>query len=576
MIHKWTNIRTVATVCLSILAVCMLQACRNDITPPDSADTPAAVEASSMRMNFRIGLLTGVAGAEPSGEAYESFIDVDARNYRIYFFDTSDKFIAEFNPLYVDSADEEGYRDYTLTGRIAPVMGQYKDFKVMVLANWPSYPESLQTGVTTVADVCEDVRGMFRRADIASAEGGYIPFFGIRSFAGVEHSSVRGDIELAQPVTLIRAVAKIVVELNTDKTDGKTELTEVTLTGYNEGGYCAPDDVKSHADYGEPICWKRAGMQPVHLYGSANEAAAATRTIPFREAARDDSGRVTRWELYVPEYINLEADGTPAPDDRRARIYVGFTGPASGSQYIDFKFHSDPVWPGTDMKKGDHFNIKRNYLYTFSLYKSKDRLDVVTDVAPYVDVELRPGFGLVRDEDTGMLIIGKYAPDIYYYDDDMLRYYDAEGREMAHRVCRDAEGRYMVRDFRSNRFRYCYDDAARRYYADAECTVLLESPEQLEFPINSEGQLIIRTNDFGEAIYFWNTARGECLDENGSVVPLPCFAFQRWPDDERYIVIDYTDQGRYRLLYAPDTDRYYRIPDDGGDLEEMQAFPPKN
>lgn len=576
MIHKWTNIPAVAAVCLSILACCVLQACGRDTTLPDTPDDPAAIEALSMRMNFRIGRLAGVTGVESAEETSENFIDVENRNYRIYFFDTSDKFITEFNPLYVEAVDETASRDYTLTGRINPEMRKYHDFKVMLLANWPAYPDNPQPGVTTVADICDDVRGVFKRSDIAPADGGYIPFYGIRTFTGVKYSTVSGDIELSQPITLIRAVAKIVVELNTDKIDGNTKLTEVLLTGCNEGGYCAPDDVKSHDDYGEPICWTRAGMQPVHLYGASNEAASATRKVAFREAKRDDNGRVTRWELYVPEYLNITDDGSPESDDRRARISVRFTGAVSAQQYIDFKFYSDPGWSDSDMKKGDHFNIKRNYLYTFSLYKSKDRLEVVSDVAPYKDVELRPGFGLIRDEDTGMIIINKYAPDIYYYDDDMLRYYDSEGHELAHRVDRNADGVYIVRDFRANRFRYCYDDAKRKYYADAACTVPIVSPEQLEFPVNSKGQLIIRTNDFGEAIYFWDPVRGECLDENGSVVPLPCFAFQRWPENENYIVIDYTDVGRYRILYNPASNRYYKIPEDGYGLEEIQAFPPKN
>ncbi len=39
------------------------------------------------------------------------------------------------------------------------------------------------------------------------------------------------------------------------------------------------------------------------------------------------------------------------------------------------------------------------------------------DVMPYASVELKPDYGMSRDKATGWIVIRKYAPEVYYYDD---------------------------------------------------------------------------------------------------------------------------------------------------------------
>ncbi|MDE5958048.1 MAG: hypothetical protein K2G78_07075 [Muribaculaceae bacterium] len=567
-----------AALILSISGSVALQSCGEERGMPDNPDNPDynPPESPVMRISMRVPDFRSSSLAYEAGSGYENYVDVENGDYRIYIFDSSDRLITEFRPLYVEAAGEPGYRDYTLTGHMLAELSGYTEFKIVVLANWGSYIDTYTNGVTTISDICNDTRSVFSRSSLSESQatsGGYIPFYGVRRYSSVKYSPVTGDLNLTEPVTLIRGVAKIVLEFNADESDD-TEISGVELIGYNERGYCAPEGVASQDDYRETDSWKQVVMQAIHLPEGENESASQGRRLRFRQIAPAEGDDKKRWELYVPEFRNIETDGSAYPEEKRARIHFKFSGRTSGSQYVDFQFYSDPG-AMSDMKKGDYFNIKRNYCYHFSIYRSGDRMNAEVDVIPYIGIDLDAEFGLERDEESGMLIVNKYAPDIYYYDDERLRYYDSDGNEMAHRVRRDSEGIYHVYDLRTRRFRYAYDSAAGAYYVDEAHTVPLTSPEQLTFPQTPTGLLIIRTNDYGESLYFWDKERKVCLDEYGSVVPIPCLAYQKWPHDKSYIVIDYTDVGRYRIVYNPSADRYFMIEDDGN-LAEMQAFPPKN
>lgn len=537
--------------------------------PTPNRPEPDYKTAPVLNLSIRLPRMNG--NGIMSGNTYENFIDIDNKDYRIYFFDSTDHFIAEFTPIYVNAVEGTDYSDYRFVGRTVKELAAHSSFKVMVLANWRVYPNSGISNTTTVDDVCNDMSAIFSAFSDFSGSGPLIPMFGIHEYKGIDLNTP-DLVELAEPVSLLRAVAKIEVTLNTGN-DG-TKLSSVELVGYNSTGYCAPDGVYSQKDYDESKDWDYDYLHTLHLLNGQNDTGATDRRLPLHKVSRGTYFSGETWIAYVPEFKNVDSSGLPFNDRTRARIAISFTGQASGSQYIDFKYYSDPPYYITSMKKGDFFDLKRNYCYAFSLYKTKERLDVDVDVIPYSSVELRPDYGLERDPETGWAVISKYAPDIYYYDTENRRYYDADKNEMANRVVQRENGLYVVYEPDNfSKVRYTFDAATQLYYTDDRRETRLTSPAQLSFPLTSTGLQIIRTNDYGEAIYFWDLKNNRCIDDTGSIVPLPCFGYQLWPENRAYMVIDYTDVGNYRIVYNLAEKRYYKLENSGG-MTEMKAFPP--
>lgn len=176
----------------------------------------------------------------------------------------------------------------------------------MVLANWPAYPSFPVPGITTVADICADASSIFQAltsfSDLTPGTATPMPFFGIHEYPSLQIPA-GWFCELLEPISLLRAMAKVEVSLIGD--DG-TQLTGVELCGYNRSGFSAPDAVDSQHDYyGTAVARDHDWLHSHHLRNNANDASAASRRLAF---ARQTSGK---WIAYIPEFRNVAADGTP-------------------------------------------------------------------------------------------------------------------------------------------------------------------------------------------------------------------------------------------------------------------------
>lgn len=152
------------------------------------------------------------------GETYENYIDVENNNYRIYFFTSDNKFIARFEPDGFVVTEGSDYRDYSVLGKAPTSLVNHKNFKMVVLANWPQYgDDTMQAGETLLADVCDAEWGQF--GSFSSFELGperLVPFYGVHEYNNIEFKV--GEVTLLpEPVTLLRAVAKVEVILKTDE-----------------------------------------------------------------------------------------------------------------------------------------------------------------------------------------------------------------------------------------------------------------------------------------------------------------------------------------------------------------------
>lgn len=205
------------------------------------------------------------------GETYENYIDVENNNYRIYFFTSDNKFIARFESDGFVVTEGSDYRDYSVLGKAPTSLVNHKNFKMVVLANWPQYgDDTMQAGETLLADVCDAEWGQF--GSFSSFELGperLVPFYGVHEYNNIEFKV--GEVTLLpEPVTLLRAVAKVEVILKTDE-HFDLSFSEVKIHRYNKKGYCAPKDVFSQDDYDHSGEWNSDYVSGLHLVEDGND-----------------------------------------------------------------------------------------------------------------------------------------------------------------------------------------------------------------------------------------------------------------------------------------------------------------
>ncbi len=368
--RKETKQRSVIKAALySAALLWMCASCINDtyVDAPESDDATTV----NVGLTLRADNVSGDVEGYVQGSTYENYIDIDGGDYRIYFFTNSasggnDTYLATFTPLDMVNYYYSDYTEYRLYGEVAiPDVIDSGSFKIMVLANWGAnnYDDDALKTTTTIDEICE--AGWSTFSAITSADGfvlgesNLIPFYGIHAYSGYTFELGKA-IELSEPITLLRAMAKVEVTLETED----VTFSDVTLHRYNATGYCAPYGVYSEADYGQGTDWATDYLPDVHLVNGHNDGDGTPidRSIPFKQVqeADMDNGIYETWVAYLPEYKNTDADN---PDDY-SYIAVTVNGRDEASA-IYFADYTDGETDNTVME--NRFDIQRNNLYHYEV-----------------------------------------------------------------------------------------------------------------------------------------------------------------------------------------------------------------
>ncbi len=319
------------------------------------------------------------AGKYETGSDYENYIDVAGGDYRIYFFTDDDAnkgndvLIAAFEP---DEAvpvpvTGSGYTEYSVYGEAPDALTTHDTFKVVMLANWgtDNYPD-VEAGTTTIDDICEHStdNSKYTFSHLTDFELSptdtpkrLIPFFGVHAYTGVKFKANDATV-LREPVTLLRAMAKVevVFEPNEDDVDaGITSFDYVKAHRYNDRGYCAPANVYSEDDYDSNYTkWETDFVEGLHLVGNANDEDSTTegKSLDFLKTQEyDGEDTYETWTAYLPEYSNT----SDADDYSYIEVYVNDT-----SYQIYFAEYEDGTTKN-DYTQGERYDIRRNVLYRF-------------------------------------------------------------------------------------------------------------------------------------------------------------------------------------------------------------------
>lgn len=350
--------KTTRHIILALLALTLawsLPSCSSDA---DMRGEPSPTDEMTLSVGFRMP--TSATIRYDDGETYENYIDIAGGNYRIYFFDTENKLIGRFAPSGFLVSDGSNYRQYSVLGKAPNALARHGNFKMVVLANWQQYDdESLTPGTTTIDDICNAGWAQFdAKENFVLGPGNLMPFYGVHEYKNITFEPGVATI-LDEPTTLLRAMAKVEVIL---ETDDNITLDSVKVSRYNAKGYCAPSGVYSQADYGQGLDWDSDYLRQLHLVGGGNDT--GEKTLPFRnagqwsKAAGGSTKLYEKWTAYLPEYSNAGED--------YATIKLRFKGPAANEEdySVFFAKYTDGA---ASNDAASRLNIERNNIYRFTV-----------------------------------------------------------------------------------------------------------------------------------------------------------------------------------------------------------------
>lgn len=338
----------------AIIAV-LLVACNGDMSVPPSGNENGA---GMLSISFRVAAPIPISRAANTdnlsgyedGSQLESTIDFASKNFRIYFFDTNHQYITEWqHPGEMHVLAGEYYWRYTFTGTVPKDLKLHNSFSVMVLANWPDYPDfhSISLAGKHIDDIVTADWARFEAFDnfeLNIAARRLIPFYGLASFENITFTE--GETCDLGDINLLRAMAKIEVIL-----DGFPEDVSVqgapTIHGINPGGFCAP-----LGPIGSGNNWHTDYVEDIHLpFGTSNHPEAMNNTAAMLAAGPN------KWIAYLPEFRNV---GT---DEKYSRIELKISH-LDEPFVLNFARYDNNGRP--DNVNG-RYDIRRNDLYRFNV-----------------------------------------------------------------------------------------------------------------------------------------------------------------------------------------------------------------
>ncbi|MDE7159490.1 MAG: hypothetical protein K2O24_01400 [Muribaculaceae bacterium] len=393
-----------------LISVCAVGVLAGGCTADDfgSGGAPSAVPEGTLTAVFTISIpalsATTRADGESTapGEHWESYIDLPSEDYRFLFFDKEGKFVETLQVKSISKASDDEINlvsTYYVEGYITQELAHKSDVKVLALANWGEYYIPREPGVTTVRDICESQGGVFEYtlAGQMPSPDNRIPLFGVTDPQTFIFNQFTHQAQM-DVIHLLRAYSKIEIDatFNGYSDPGGCRLKEVTLSRHNTCGFKAPTGIEFASHYVSSSFGDLTSSKiPLHIPAGCESG----ESVRFVARPDDRNAHI----LYVPEYLNLTADG--APRDNRAEMHLTFEVPdrkgnlMEESALLEFKYYSDL---GEGMKEGQYFNIARNVWYRYNVRKSPTNL--IVDLQPYALAELRPDFGMERDRDGNILV----------------------------------------------------------------------------------------------------------------------------------------------------------------------------
>lgn len=271
---------------------------------------------------------------------------IDFSRFHVVFYDVNHRMAGILQNMVLIHMGGSIYR---LTGSL-PVsnkvlVGNYFEGKMVVYANFDMSEDDLQKGYNDVI--------IAQKSFNYEAKPKYLPMWGVKKVA---FTLAAGKLQDFSDINLLRAVAKVKVNLSNEMKNNEWSIYSMQLINYNDKGYCMPEK------YAE--CEKTASLTHEefdHFYDSKQTGGITMKDdVPIYLPEYQNKGQVDADKCVIK--LKLARNGTVEQD-------------ASGKdkeytlRFIDY---TDQGTEGTTTN-----DIVRDHYYIFEVYKSSNGQNLV-------------------------------------------------------------------------------------------------------------------------------------------------------------------------------------------------------
>ena len=282
---------------------------------------------------------------EDSGTEMENSIDFS--RFHVVFYDVNHRMAGVLQNMVLIHV---GGNIYRLTGSL-PVsnkvlVGNYFEGKMVVYANFNMSEADLQKDYNDT--------GIAQKSFNYEANPKYLPMWGVKKVA---FTLAAGKLQDFSDINLLRAVAKVKVNLSNEMKNNGWSIYSMQLINYNDKGYCMPEK------YAE--CEKTASLthkEFEHFLDSKQTVGITMKdNVPIYLPEYQNTGKDNAEKCIIK--LKLESKGKVELDD------------ASGKEKeytLRFIDYTDTGAEGTTIN-----DIVRDHYYTFEVYKGSNGQNLV-------------------------------------------------------------------------------------------------------------------------------------------------------------------------------------------------------
>lgn len=268
---------------------------------------------------------------EDSGTEMENSIDFS--RFHVVFYDAKHRMAGILQNMVLIHV---GGNIYRLTGSL-PVsnkvlVGNYFEGKMVVYANFDMSEDDLQRGYNDVI--------IARKSFNYEANPKYLPMWGVKKVA---FTLAAGKLQDFSDINLLRAVAKVKVNLSNEMKNNEWSIYSMQLINYNDKGYCMPEkyaecektasltheEFEHFYDSKQTVGITMKDNVPIYLpeYQNNGKEDANKCVIKLKLASNgkvelDDSGNEKEYTLRFIDYTDQGTEGTTTNDIVRDHYYI--------------------------------------------------------------------------------------------------------------------------------------------------------------------------------------------------------------------------------------------------------------
>lgn len=297
------------------------------------------LKGADKNSNTRMGqpFVKPLASRGEEGEAKDPKTEmensIDFSRFHVVFYDAKHRMAGILQNMVLIHV---GGNIYRLTGSL-PVsnkvlVGNYFEGKMVVYANFDMSEDDLQRGYNDVI--------IARKSFNYEANPKYLPMWGVKKVA---FTLAAGKLQDFSDINLLRAVAKVKVNLSNEMKNNGWSIYSMQLINYNDKGYCMPEkyaecektasltheEFEHFYDSKQTVGITMKDNVPIYLpeYQNNGQVDADKCVIKLKLARngiveRDDSGNEKEYTLRFIDYTDSGAEGTTTNDIVRDHYYT--------------------------------------------------------------------------------------------------------------------------------------------------------------------------------------------------------------------------------------------------------------